>query len=86
LAILTNLARVMLGIFLGTAAVVGFAVAPLDRLGRAIYAILAFAVVLPPEAFGGAVWINATGIALAIGKLAFDYVRGRAAPTTKEPA
>jgi TRAP transporter 4TM/12TM fusion protein len=83
-AILVNLARVMFGIFLGTAAVVGFAVAPLDRLGRAIYAILAFAVVLPPEAFGGAIWVNAIGIAAAIGKLAFDYLRGQAAPTRNQ--
>jgi TRAP-type uncharacterized transport system fused permease subunit len=76
-AILLNLARVLLGIFLGTTAVVGFALAPLDRLGRAIYASLALAVVLPPEAFGAAIWVNAIGIALSIGMLAFDYVRSR---------
>ena len=77
-AIVLNLARVLLGIFLGTTAVVGFALAPLDRLGRAIYASLALAVVLPPEAFGAAIWVNAIGIALSIGMLAFDYVRCRA--------
>ena len=76
-AILLNLARVLFGIFLGTTAVVGFALAPLDRLGRAIYASLALAVVLPPEAFGAAIWVNAIGIALSIGMLAFDYVRSR---------
>jgi TRAP-type uncharacterized transport system fused permease subunit len=76
--ILLNLARVLLGVFLGTTAVVGFALAPLDRLGRAIYASLALAVVLPPEAFGAAIWVNAIGIALSIGMLAFDYVRSRA--------
>ena len=77
-AIVLNLVRVLCGIFLGTAAVVGFALAPLDRAGRAIYGILALAVVLPPEAFGAAIWVNAAGIALSIGMLAFDYVRRRA--------
>jgi TRAP-type uncharacterized transport system fused permease subunit len=78
-AILVNLARVMFGIFLGTAAVVGFALAPLDRLGRAIYGLLALAVVLPPEAFGGAIWVNAVAIAVAVARLTFEYVRGRRA-------
>src|SRR5439155_1467532 len=65
----------VLAFLLGTAAVVGFALGPLDRVGRAIYASLALAVVVPPEAFGAAFWVNVIGIALSIGMLAFDYVR-----------
>ena len=78
LAIVLNLARVLLGIFLGTAAAVGFALTPLDRIGRGIYGSLALAVVLPPEAFGAAIWVNAAGIALSAGMLAWDYARRRA--------
>ena len=77
-AIMLNLGRVLLGIFLGTAAVVGFALAPLDRVGRAVYGVLALLVVLPPEAFGAAIWVNAAGIVLSIGMLVFDYGRRRA--------
>jgi hypothetical protein len=30
--------------------------------------------VLPPEAFAGAVWINAAGIALSVPALAYNYL------------
>jgi TRAP transporter 4TM/12TM fusion protein len=79
LAIFLNLVRVLFGIFLGTTAVVGFALAPLVGRTRAAYAVLAVAVVLPPEAFTGAVWLNMTGAILAIVLLAFDFARRRAA-------
>ena len=75
LAIVLNVARVLLGLFVGTAAVVGFALGPLDRLSRIIYGILAVAVVVPPEAFGVAIWFNAAGILLSTGVLAFDHLR-----------
>jgi TRAP transporter 4TM/12TM fusion protein len=78
LAIVLNFARVLLGLFVGTAAVVGFALAPLDRLSRVIYGILAVAIVVPPEAFGAAIWVNAAGIALSLAMLAFDNLRLRA--------
>ena len=34
--------------------------------GRALYAVISLAVVLPPEAFPGAIWINAAGITAAV--------------------
>jgi TRAP transporter 4TM/12TM fusion protein len=77
LAILLNLARVLFGIYLGTAAVVGFALAPLGGTGRCTYAALALAVVLPPEAFAGAAWVNAAGVLLALAVLALDHGRRR---------
>ena len=86
LAIVLNLARVLLGLFVGTAAVVGFALAPIDRLSRIIYGILAVAVVVPPEAFGAAIWVNAAGIVLSIGMLAFDNLRLRATGEKGETA
>jgi TRAP transporter 4TM/12TM fusion protein len=70
-----NLSRVLFGIFIGTTAVVGFALMPLDWLRRAIYAVIALAIVLPPETFAGAIYINAAGIVLAIAMLALDRLR-----------
>jgi TRAP transporter 4TM/12TM fusion protein len=81
IAILYNLARVLLGIYLGTAAVVGFALAPLTSRDRAIFGALSLAVVLPPEAFSGALWVNAIGIALAVAVLGACWARKRAAGT-----
>jgi len=75
--IVLNFARVLFGLFLGTAAVVGFALAPLGWRGRAVYAVVALLVVLPPAAFTSAVWINAAGVLLALLVLAADHARGR---------
>jgi TRAP transporter 4TM/12TM fusion protein len=86
LVILFNFARVLLGLFVGTAAAVGFALAPLSRVGRVIYGVLALAVVVPPEAFGAAIWVNVTGILLSLGMLAFDSLRLRAGEARGEAA
>jgi TRAP-type uncharacterized transport system fused permease subunit len=75
--IVLNLARVLFGIYLGTAAVVGFALAPLTKPLRIGYVVLSLAVVLPPEAFAGAVWINVAAITLAAATLGHDYTRQR---------
>lgn len=73
-----NFGRVTFGIWLGTIAAVGFGFAPLNRLARFTYAAVALAVVLPPEAFGGAIFVNAAGIVAAIVMLAVDGMRQRA--------
>jgi TRAP-type uncharacterized transport system fused permease subunit len=77
--IVLNLSRVLFGLFLGTAAVVGFALAPLTWRGRAVYGFLSVLVVLPPAAFANAVWVNAAGVLLAVVAVALDYARQRAA-------
>jgi hypothetical protein len=71
-------ARVLFGIWLGTMAAVGFAMAPLKWTGRMIYAAISLAVVLPPETFTGAIWINAAGVTAAAAVLAIDWMRQRA--------
>ncbi len=76
--IVLNFSRVTFGIWLGTMAAVGFAFSRLTPSGRALYAAVSLAVVLPPEAFGKAIWINAAGIAAAIALLAFSWTRDRA--------
>jgi TRAP-type uncharacterized transport system fused permease subunit len=76
-AIVLNLARVLFGIYLGTAAVVGFALNPLPRRARVLFGLLALAVVLPPEAFAGALWIDAAGVATAAALLGYGYTQRR---------
>jgi TRAP transporter 4TM/12TM fusion protein len=75
--IVLNFSRVLFGLFVGTAAVVGFALAPLTWRGRAIYGLLSLLVIVPPAAFPNAVWVNAAGILLSVAVLAVDYVRVR---------
>jgi len=76
--IVLNFSRVTFGIWLGTIAAVGFAFARLNAVGRAIYAVISLAVVLPPETFTGAIWINAVGVTAAAIMLAVDWIRQRA--------
>lgn len=75
--IVLNFSRVTFGIWLGTIAAVGFAFARLNATGRAIYALVSLAVVLPPETFTGAIWINAVGVTAAATVLAIDWTRQR---------
>jgi TRAP transporter 4TM/12TM fusion protein len=72
-----NFSRVTFGIWLGTVAAVGFSLARLNPMGRATYAVISLAVVLPPEAFAGAIWINVAGVTAAIVVLAIDWMRGK---------
>jgi TRAP-type uncharacterized transport system fused permease subunit len=75
--IILNFSRVTFGIWLGTMAAVGFALAPLNWIGRTVYAVIALAVVLPPEAFQGAIFINAAGITAGAVMLVIDWIRQR---------
>ena len=70
-----NFSRVLFGIWLGTMAAVGFALSPLNKSGRALFAAVSLAVVLPPETFNGAIWINAVGVTAATALLALDWAR-----------
>jgi TRAP-type uncharacterized transport system fused permease subunit len=76
--IILNFSRVTFGIWLGTMAAVGFALAPLNWIGRTTYAVISLAVVLPPETFKGAIYINAAGITAAAVMLGIDWMRQRA--------
>jgi TRAP-type uncharacterized transport system fused permease subunit len=76
--ILFNFSRVMYGIYLGTAVGVGFALMPLGEVSRIIYGALSLAVVLPPETFKGAIYVNFVGITVSAALLAADWLRLRA--------
>jgi TRAP transporter 4TM/12TM fusion protein len=84
--IVLNFSRVLFGIWLGTMAAVGFALAPLARVGRLLYAVASIAIVLPPESFQGAVLINAAGITAAVILLALDWFRRKLAKPSEAPA
>jgi TRAP transporter 4TM/12TM fusion protein len=77
-----NFSRVLFGIWLGTIAAVGFGLAALTLGLRLAYAAVALAVVLPPETFSGAIWINAVGVTAAAALLAVNWMQGRAQKQT----
>ncbi|MSO67174.1 MAG: hypothetical protein EXR03_01945 [Pseudolabrys sp.] len=76
--IVFNFSRVTFGIYLGTVAAVGFSLAPLNWIGRIVYAAVALVVVLPPETFQDAIWFNAAGVTAAVIVLTIDWMRQRA--------
>ena len=75
--IVLNFSRVLFGIWLGSMAAVGFSFAGLKVVARALYAVIALAVVLPPETFADAIWINAAGVTAAVVVLTIDWMRER---------
>jgi hypothetical protein len=66
--------------------VVGFALDRLSLQARTACAVLSLAVVLPPEAFAGAIWINAAALAGAAALLGLGHIRRRAARPQREEA
>jgi TRAP transporter 4TM/12TM fusion protein len=84
--IVLNFSRVTFGIWLGTIAAVGFSFTRLGFRGRTLYAVISLTVVLPPEAFTGAIWINAGGVTAAIVVLTIDWMRGRKSTRPLVPA
>jgi len=75
--IVWHLARNLLGIYVGTAAIVGFAFAPLPPMMRLMFGAASLAILVPPNAFPGAEWLDWLGLAGSIAMLAFNFVRGR---------
>ncbi len=78
--IVWNFVRVLFGLFVGTAAIVGFALAPLVGAdARVLYGVVALPIVLPPETFTGGHYVNFIGIAAGIALLTFDHLRRESA-------
>jgi TRAP transporter 4TM/12TM fusion protein len=89
-AIAWDLARNLLGIFVGTAAVVGFGFTLLALPMRVAFGAAALAILIPQHAFRGAEFLDWAGLAAAIAVLAFNYVQSRngkraAAPVPARP-
>ncbi len=77
--IVWQFARNILGIFVGTAAIVGFAFGPLVLSMRLAFGAAALVILLPPHAFPGADIIDWIGIGAATLLLALNLIRSRAA-------
>jgi TRAP transporter 4TM/12TM fusion protein len=75
--IVWNFVRILFALFVGTAAIVGFALTPLGIMGRLFYGVVALPIALPPESFTGGYTINLLGIGAGIALLVIDYLRRR---------
>jgi TRAP transporter 4TM/12TM fusion protein len=81
--IVWNFCRILFGLFVGTAAIVGFALTPLTLPARLLYGALALPIVLPPESFAGGHYVNFAGIAAGIALLLIDHLRRTSAAKAK---
>jgi TRAP transporter 4TM/12TM fusion protein len=79
-------ARNMLGIFMGTAAIVGYGFTPLPAAARICFAAAALAILVPQNAFPGADILDWIGLAASVAILGFDFLRSRSAAPASEAA
>jgi TRAP transporter 4TM/12TM fusion protein len=70
-----NFCRVLFGLFVGTAAIVGFGLTHLGKPVRLLYGALSALIVLPPESFAGGHYVNFVGIAAGVVLLVIDHLR-----------
>ena len=80
--IVWNFVRILFALFVGTAGIVGYALAPIGLPMRLVYGGISCLVALPPESFHGGYTVNFIGIAAGIALMAFDYLRRKRAAAT----
>ena len=76
-SIVLAVALCLLGIFMGTSAVVGFFVTRVPVPYRVAYAVIALMLLAQPGMFDGARWVNFIGVILALAAIAREILRGR---------
>jgi TRAP transporter 4TM/12TM fusion protein len=77
--IVWNFARIIFGLYVGTAAILGFALTMLSVPWRVTYGVAAALILLPPDPFGMTGHaINVVGIGVAIALLIAEHLRRRA--------
>jgi hypothetical protein len=79
LEIAWNFVRILFGLYVGTAAILGFSLAPLSWPMRFFYGAVAILIVLPPAPFATGNFINFAGILAGIAMLVLEYLRRRTA-------
>jgi TRAP transporter 4TM/12TM fusion protein len=85
--IVWNFARIMFGLFVGTAAILGFALTLLSLPARVVYGIASLLIVLPPDPFGMiGHYLNFAGIGTGIALLVVEHLRRTAAARAKAAA
>jgi hypothetical protein len=72
-----QLARNILGIFVSTAGIVGFAFAPLSLPLRIAFGAAALAILIPQHAFPGAEMLDWFGLGGAVVVLGINYLQSR---------
>jgi hypothetical protein len=77
-----NLARNLLGIYVGTAAIVGYGFTMLLVGSRFVYGAAALAILIPPNTFAGANILDWIGLGVAGLVVTIDYVRSRSRPVS----
>lgn len=71
----------LLGVFMGSMAMVGYFTAPIGMPYRIAYVVTGLLLLLPVDLFPGAPFANIAGFALAIAAIAREVLRGRAHKT-----
>jgi TRAP transporter 4TM/12TM fusion protein len=84
-AIAWDFARSLLGIFVGTAAVIGYGLGPLSLPMRIAFGAAGVAILIPPHAFPGADWLDWVGLGGAVLVLGINYLQSRTAKQTAAP-
>lgn len=77
--------RNVIGIFVGTAGIVGFAFGPMTLPMRIAFGAAALTILVPPHAFPGADMLDWIGLAAAAALLATNYLQSRAGKQTAAP-
>ncbi|MFL6797378.1 MAG: TRAP transporter permease [Xanthobacteraceae bacterium] len=73
--IVWNFLRILFGLFIGTAGIIGFALTPLSVAARFLYGGLSCLIVLPPESFVGGGYVNLIAVAAGILLLVLEHLR-----------
>jgi TRAP-type uncharacterized transport system fused permease subunit len=74
--ILLRLAVTLLGIFMGTLAVIGYFQTSVPVPNRIAYAVIALMLLVQSSMFAGAVWVNIGGVCAAAAAIAREWLRG----------
>jgi TRAP-type uncharacterized transport system fused permease subunit len=76
-SVLLALGDALLGIFMGTMAVVGYFLAPIPVAYRVAYGVIAAMVLVPANAFAGGSYVAMAGVVLALAAILREIMRGR---------
>ncbi|MGE0060609.1 MAG: TRAP transporter permease [Xanthobacteraceae bacterium] len=71
----TSATTALLGVFMGSAAVVGFLRGPLAIPARALYLVIGIMLLFPVDLFTGAGYVNLLGVLLAAAAIAYEFFR-----------
>jgi TRAP transporter 4TM/12TM fusion protein len=74
--VILRLALTLLGIFMGTLAVIGYFQTSVPVANRIAYAVIALMLLVQSSMFAGAVWVNIAGVCAAAAAIAREWLRG----------